>query len=104
MAMNETQRTTLHDQLTNAIGQEAARILMDQLPPSGWDQIASKEDVKASEARLQRHVQAGEKSLRGELNVTKGQLMVKIAASESRQGGRIDNANARIDKVNARIN
>lgn len=96
MAMTETQRTTLHDELINAIGQEAARILMEQLPPSGWDRMASKEDVKASEERLQRHVHAGEKSLRGELKVTKGQLMVEIAASESRQGGRIDKANARI--------
>ena len=103
MAMTETQRTTLHDELTNAIGQEAAGILMEQLPPSGWDRMASKEDVKASEERLHRHVQAGEKSLRGELKLTKGQLMVEIVASASRQGGRIDDANARIDKVNARL-
>ena len=103
MAMTEMQRTTLHDQLTDAIGHEAARILMDQLPPSGWDQIASKEDVNASEEQLKRHVKASEKLLRGEIAATKGQLMVEIAASESRQSGRIDKAHARIDKTNARI-
>lgn len=76
---------------------------MEQLPPSGWDQVASKADVLASEERLHRHVEAGEKLLRGESKVTKGELMVEIAASESRQSGRIDRAHARIDKANTRI-
>ena len=103
MAITETQRTTLYSQLTDAIGQEAARTLMEQLPPSGWDQVATKDDVKASERLLQRELKASEKMLRGELKETEGRLTAQIADSEMRQGARIDGTNARIDGTNARI-
>ena len=103
MAMTETQRTTLYSQLTDAIGQEAARALMEQLPPSGWDQVATKDDVKASEKLLQRELKASEKMLHGELKETEGRLMAQMAASESRQGARIDETNARIDETNREL-
>ena len=103
MAMTETQRTTLYSQLTDAIGQDAARTLMEQLPPSGWDQVATKDDVKASERLLQRELKASEKMLHGELKETEGRLMAQIADSESRQGARIDGTNARLDETNVRL-
>ena len=103
MAMTETQRTTLYSQLTDAIGQEAAKTLMEQLPPSGWDQVATKDDVKASEQRLQRDIEAREKRLQGQLKESEGRLILAIAASESRQGARIDETNTRIDGTNASI-
>ena len=125
MAMTETQRTTLYSQLTDAIGQEAAKTLMEQLPPSGWDQVATKDDVKASERLLkddvkasekllqreikasekllQRELKASEKMLRGELKETEGRLTAQIADSEMRQGARIDETNARIDETNRKL-
>ena len=103
MVMTETQRTTLYNQLTDAIGQEAARTLMEQLPPMGWDQVATKEDVEASEKMLLREIRAGETRVRGELKETEGRLMIQIADSESRQGARIDETNSRIDETNKRI-
>ena len=103
MAMTETQRTTLYNQLTNAIGQEAARTLMEQLPPMGWDQVATKEDVKASEKMLLREISASETRVRGELKETEGRLLVQIADSESRLGARINETNTRIDGMNTRI-
>ena len=103
MAMTETQLTTLYNQLTDAIGQEAARTLMEQLPPSGWDQVSTKDDVKTSEQRLQRDIEAREKRLQGQLKESEGRLILAIAASESRQGARIDETNTRIDETNTRI-
>ena len=114
MAMTETQRTTLYSQLTDAIGQDAARTLMEQLPPSGWDQVATKDDVKASERLLQRELKASErllqrelkaseKMLHGELKETEGRLMLQIADSESRQGARLDGTNARLDEFNREL-
>ena len=74
MAITETQRTTLYSQLTDAIGQEAARTLMEQLPPSGWDQVATKDDVKASERLLQRELKASERLLQRELKASEKML------------------------------
>ena len=34
------------------MGEEAADTFMDQLPPSGWDQVATKEDLAGVELRL----------------------------------------------------
>ena len=34
------------------MGEEAADTLMDQLPPSGWEQVATKEDLAGVELRL----------------------------------------------------
>ena len=96
MAMTETQRTTLYNHLTDAIGQDAARTLMEQLPPSGWDQVATKDDLKASEERLLRDLDARGTQLKGE-------LLLAITASESRQSARIDGTNTRIDGTNTRI-
>ncbi len=114
MAMTETQRTTLYSQLTDAIGQEAARTLMEQLPPSGWDQVATKDDVKASEKLLQRELKASErllqrelkaseKMLLGELKETEGRLMLQIADSESRQGARIDETNRELSELKGEV-
>ena len=103
MVMTETQRTTLYNQLTDAIGQEAARTLMEQLPPMGWDQVATKEDVEASEKMLLREIRAGETRVRGELKETEGRLMIQIADSESRQEARIDETNSRIDETNREL-
>ena len=96
MAMTETQRTTLYNHLTDAIGQDAARTLMEQLPPSGWDQVATKDDVKASEERILRDLGTRETRLKGE-------ILLAIAASESRQSARIDQTSTRIDETNTRI-
>ena len=86
MAMTETQRTTLYNQLTGAIGEEAARTLMEQLPPSGWDQVATKDDIKASEQMFT-----------SQLREAEGRLMTQIANSETRQSSRIDATNTRLD-------
>ena len=76
---------------------------MEQLPPSGWDQVATKDDVKASEKLLQRELKASEKMFEGALKETEGRLMVEIAASELRQGARIDATNTRLDQTNKEL-
>ena len=39
--------------MVDSMGEEAADTLMDQLPPSGWDQMATKDDLAGAELRLQ---------------------------------------------------
>lgn len=46
MVMTNTERATLYSALADAIGQQEAETLMEQLPPSGWDQVATKDDLK----------------------------------------------------------
>ena len=53
MAATQAQRAALYTRLVDSMGDEAAETLMDQLPPSGWDQMATKDDLAGVEQRLQ---------------------------------------------------
>ena len=46
MAMTDTERATLYSALADTIGQQEAETLMEQFPPSGWDQVATKDDLR----------------------------------------------------------
>ncbi len=46
MAMTNTQQAALYSRLADTMGQEEAEILMEQLPPSGWDNVATKDDLE----------------------------------------------------------
>ena len=53
MAATQAQRAALYTSLADSMGEQAADTLMDQLPPSGWDQMATKDDLAGAELRLQ---------------------------------------------------
>ena len=52
MAATQAQRAALYASLVDSMGEEAADTLMDQLPPGGWDQMATKDDLAGVELRL----------------------------------------------------
>ncbi len=52
MAATQAQRAALYASLVDSMGEEAADTLTDQLPPSGWDQMATKDDLAGVELRL----------------------------------------------------
>ena len=52
MTMTDADRTALHNKLTDVLGTKEASKLMEHLPPIRWDQLATKDDLKASEERL----------------------------------------------------
>ena len=53
MAATQSQRAALYTSLVGTMGEEAADTLMDQLPPTGWDQMATKDGLAGVEQRLQ---------------------------------------------------
>lgn len=46
MATTQAQRVSLFNTLAELMGTEDAETLMEQLPPSGWDNVATKDDLK----------------------------------------------------------
>ena len=53
VAATQAQRAALYTNLVDLMGQEAADSLMDELPPGGWYQLATKDDLAGTELRLQ---------------------------------------------------
>ena len=52
MAITHQQRLSMHAKLTDIMGPDDAETLVEHLPTVEWDQIATKDDVRASEFRI----------------------------------------------------
>ena len=46
MATTQAQRASLFNTLAEMMGQQEAETLVEQLPPTGWDTMATKDDVR----------------------------------------------------------
>ena len=68
MSTGEEERLTLLSRLTEAIGADAARTIMESLPPMQWDQLATKDDLKALEERLVTRFNGEFAKINGEMN------------------------------------
>ncbi len=71
MAVSERARHELFERLQRAIGEDHTETLMDLLPPVGWADVATKQDLNAGlqslEHRLQGDMARLESSLQREL-------------------------------------
>ena len=63
MLTNEHDRLELFRALEQVIGADPARTLMDQLPPRPWDQVATRDDLRALEQRVDDRMMALEHRL-----------------------------------------
>ena len=57
MALDESQRHELHQRLDDVLGPVPAALWMSQVPSMNWDQVATKDDLAALEARLDERFQ-----------------------------------------------
>jgi len=53
MAVSASARNRLYNRLREQYGDEDAETLMDLLPPGGWDDVATKADLRALRADVQ---------------------------------------------------
>ena len=99
MLVDEARRLALLSRLSEVLGEEEARTLIECLPPVRWEHLATKDDVRASEERirtemngkfalvdaefarvhtridgLEHKMDAGFESLRGELAEIRGEV------------------------------
>ncbi len=52
MALTHAQRTSMFNTLTEVMGQDDAETLMEHLPPSGWDNVATKDGLSVTKSEL----------------------------------------------------
>ncbi|MCY3910335.1 MAG: hypothetical protein OXF99_02405 [bacterium] len=88
MLLDESRRLALLNRLSEVLGEEEARTLIECLPPVRWEQLATKDDLRASEERILTEVngkfalvEAGFErvwaefaTVRGELSEQRGEL------------------------------
>ena len=79
---DEMKRLALVERLIEMLGKEHALTLMEHLPPTTWDQLATKDDLKmtATELRGEFAELRGEfAELRGEFAELRGDLALQLA-------------------------
>ena len=75
----------LHRKLIEVLGAEDADTLMTRLPPFSWHDIATKEDVRASELALRNDIDAAVDRIRGEMHVGFADLRTEFIEATNRQ-------------------
>ena len=84
MAVDERSRLQLADAAKRAFGDDAGITLMELLPPVGWADVATKQDLAILEARVDTRFE-------------------RVDARFDRVDARFDQVDARFDQVDARF-
>jgi hypothetical protein len=58
MSVDEARRLLLHDAARDAWGADAALVLMEMLPPTGWADVATKQDLESAVDLIRLEVRA----------------------------------------------
>ena len=67
MSVDEARRLLLHDAARDAWGAEAALVLMEMLPPTGWADVATKQDLQHLGDRLDQRIDMVRLEVRAEI-------------------------------------
>lgn len=87
MAVDERRRKALYDALEERIGREEATTLMELLPPVGWADVATKEDLRQLELRINARMDGLRGELTGEMAGLRGELMGEISGLRGEMSG-----------------
>lgn len=80
MALTQQQRTEIYTNLADTVGEQGAEYLMAQQPPGGWEQFATKSDLKASIVELQSKMDSQFAQIREQL----AEIQKQFAAIDTR--------------------
>ena len=95
MSTNDKARLELHRRLEEVLGAEEASTLMSHIPPVTWDQVATKDDLRALEASLRSEISVSASGLRAEMADLRTDLRTEMA--ELRTELRTDMADLRTE-------
>jgi len=84
MALSDQQRHGLHGRLEEVLGREHAAALMTQIPPTGWADMATKQDLALLGERLDARIERVEATLDARIDGVEAGLEAKIETSEHR--------------------
>lgn len=98
MEIDETARFELHGRLREVLGEVRGDDLMGLLPPVGWADVATKDDVALVRERV-----AGVAADVVDVRRQVAALERRVDEMDARLTGRIDQLDSRIDQLDSRI-
>lgn len=109
MAINERDRLRLHDRLGEVLGVEEAGLLMELLPPTGEDDVATKADVRQAVTEIRTEMDGRFAQMEGRfatIDQRFAQMEGRFATIDQRFAevdGRLAVLDARFDQVDGRF-
>lgn len=110
MAVDERSRHELYQRLEGVLGPDAATTLMSHLPPVGWADVATKDDLRHLEAATKAEFRSVETELRhleaamkAELRQLEAATKAEVRSLEERLGTRFAEVDARFAQVDGRF-
>ena len=89
MSPSEMKRLTLYEKLIDVFGEEPAVTLMENLPPGGWDQVASKTDLQTLKTEVNAKMDVGFAKMDGQFAEIRGEF-ANLRGDMKAMEGRID--------------
>jgi hypothetical protein len=74
----------LHDALRTAVGADAALAMMEMLPPTGWGDVATRQQLEAVEARLDGRIDQLEAKLDHHVEMLRLEVQALVADGQRR--------------------
>ena len=84
MVVSASARNRLFNTLRERLGDADADTLMDSLPPGGWDDVATKTDLKSEVAQLRAEARTTRSELKAEIAELRAEMREGFAKTVSR--------------------
>ena len=99
MSVTEGHRLALHEAASQHWGRDVAVTLMEMLPPSGWGDVATRQQLDALESRIDVKLESLEMRMDSRFTAMESKFDGRFDAV----GGRFDAVGGRFDAVNGRF-
>jgi len=97
MSIDEQSRRELHDRLEEALGSAPAETLMASLPPQGWADVATKDDLARVEERFTVRLDAMDERFSARFDAMDERFGARFDAMDERFTARFDGLSERFD-------
>ena len=103
MSIDEQSRRELHDRLQEALGSAPAETLMASLPPQGWADVATKDDLARVEERFTVRLDAMDERFGVRLDAMDERFTGRLDGMDERFGARFEGLSDRFDRLSERF-
>ena len=103
MTSSDNDRRILHAAVEQMCGPRPAEILMEHLPPAGWSDLATRNDVESASLLLRTDMEIGFEKVRAEFSAVRAEMRTEFAAVRAEMRTEFSNIRTEIAAMRAEL-